>query len=219
MKSKNSLRLVVSSIAVPLLICAAALAQSPPEHRFTANFGGGFTAMTGRVSQELDNGWNISGGAGINLANPLSVGLQFTYNGMSPSTSLLSTANAPGGTARVWSITLDPRLQLGSISRFSPYLVGGVGYYRRTVDFTRPGFIPFTIIDPFFGFLNGIVPANIVIGTTSKGGIGGNLGAGVSFGLGERAQGARFFAEARYHYANTGAIPTRMVPVTFGIRF
>ena len=70
---------------------------------------------------------------------------------------------------------------------------------------------------PFFGaFFNTLVPADVVLGDITRDGIGGSLGAGFDVGLGK--SGVKIFTEARYHYANTGSIPTRMVPVTFGIR-
>jgi hypothetical protein len=73
-------------------------------------------------------------------------------------------------------------------------------------------------IDPFFGFaFNTLIPANEVLGSIRKGGIGGSLGAGLDFDLG--STGAKVYAEARYHYADTGNIPTRMVPVTIGLRW
>jgi opacity protein-like surface antigen len=206
-------------VFVVLAFCAALSAQSAPEKRYTFNAGGGVSPLAGSVSNRLNTGWHLTVGGGYNVLKPLSLGLQFTYNGFGVNRALLAEANAPGGDARVWSITAEPRLQLGTVHNISPYVVGGVGYYRRTVDFTQPALLPFTVFDPFFGFLNGIVPANQIISSTTKGGIGGNLGAGFSIGLGERAGGLRFFTEARYHYAATGATPTRMVPVTFGIRF
>ena len=51
----------------------------------------------------------------------------------------------------------------------------------------------------------------------SQSGIGGNAGAGFAIKLGR--EGTEFFTEARYVYAATGNVPTRMVPVTFGLRF
>ena len=103
-------------------------------------------------------------------------------------------------------------------SGFDPYIVGGVGYYRRTVEFTRSVAIPVFIFDPFFGvFYNTLVHANQVLGDITRSGVGGSAGGGFEVGLGN--SGARFFTEVRYHYANTGRIVTRMVPVTFGIRF
>jgi hypothetical protein len=31
--------------------------------------------------------------------------------------------------------------------------------------------------------------------------------------------GVSLFAEARFHYASGGALPTRMIPMTIGVRF
>src|SRR5438132_1042051 len=118
----------------------------------------------------------------------------------------------------MWSITVDPTIRIPTSGRFSPYVVGGVGYYRRTVEFTQPSVAPATIFDPFFGlFIPTIVPTNIVLGRITRSGVGGSLGAGFNINVG--TSGVKLFTEARYHYANTGSIPTRMVPVTFGIRW
>lgn len=43
------------------------------------------------------------------------------------------------------------------IGTFDTYLIGGGGYYRRTVEFTQPAITTVTAFDPFFGFY----PANI----------------------------------------------------------
>ena len=47
-----------------------------------------------------------------------------------------------------------------------PYFTGGVGYYRRTIQFTQPTVAPVDIFDPFFGFFffPTLVPANLVLG-------------------------------------------------------
>jgi hypothetical protein len=96
--------------------------------------------------------------------------------------------------------------------------VGGVGYYRRTVNFTQPALVNVTFLDPFFGFLfPGVIGTNQVLKTDTQSGIGGNAGGGFAIKLGQT--GTQFFTEARYHYAATGKVPTRMVPLTFGLRF
>jgi hypothetical protein len=97
-------------------------------------------------------------------------------------------------------------------------LVGGVGYYRRTIQFTQPTVAAVDIFDPFFGFFffPTLVPADIVIGSITRDGVGGNVGAGFEFPF---VSGIRFFTEARYQYVSTGNIPTRMVPLTLGVRW
>jgi hypothetical protein len=51
----------------------------------------------------------------------------------------------------------------------------------------------------------------------TRDGIGGNAGLGFSVPI--YSTRAKFFAEARFHYADTGSIPTRLIPFTIGVRF
>lgn len=188
------------------------------ERGFTGSVGGGYTPLMGNLSNHLDNGWNFRASGGYNFSSRFSTDLAFTWNGLGVSQSVLNEAQVPGGNAHVWSLTLDPRLRLNPGHGIDPYLVGAVGYYRRTVEFTQPTVQPTLIFDPFFGLIQGLVPANQILGSITRNGIGGGAGAGFEFRLGSLSH-ARIFTEARYEYANTGNVPTRMLPVTFGIRW
>ena len=151
---------------------------------------------------------------------PVTVGEQAELTGIHKCLQgrVLNEAQVPDGNSHMWSITVNPKLRLNRRGNFDPYVVGGVGYYRRTVEFTRPVLVPVFIFDPFFGgFFNTFVQADQVLGRITQDGVGGSAGAGFDVKLGET--GLKFFTEARYHYADTGRIPTRMVPVTFGIRW
>jgi opacity protein-like surface antigen len=118
----------------------------------------------------------------------------------------------------MWSLTVDPKVRISAVGKISPYIVGGVGYYRRTVEFTQPTLASVTFFDPFFGFIfNTLVPAHQVLGDIRRSGIGGSAGGGVEFKVGDT--GIKAFGEGRYEYAATGSIPTRVVPVTFGLRW
>ena len=214
MKNRVHLAFMLASVLFQATLTASAQSEQP----ITVNLGGGFTPLVGNLSNRLDNGWHLTGGAGYNLHGPFSLGLQFTYNGLGVNRSTLSQAGAPNGDAHLWSLTVDPKMQLPFASKFKPYVVGGVGYYRRTVNFTQPALQPVTFYDPFFGYLfPGVVPVNRVLATVTRDGIGGNLGAGWEAKLGNSR--ASLFTEARYHNAATGSVPTRMVPLTIGIRF
>jgi opacity protein-like surface antigen len=206
-----------SGALVFLLCLATALAVAQSERPVAINIGGGFSPLVGDVSSHLNNGWHMTGGVAYNVNSVFSIGPQFTYNGFGVSQSALKEAGTPGGDSHVWSITAEPRLQLPFAYKLRPYVVGGLGYYRRTVNFTQPALINVTFFDPFFGYIfPGVVGTNQVLKTDSQSGIGGNAGAGFSIKLG---QGTEFFTEARYVYAATGDVPTRMVPLTFGLRF
>jgi opacity protein-like surface antigen len=187
-------------------------------HRFTFNAGAGASPLVGDISSRLNNGWNVTVGGGYNFTKNFAATLQYTYNGFGVSQRVLAEAQVPEGNSHMWSLTVDPRVRFKSTGRVNPYLVGGVGFYRRTIEFTQPALVPVTFFDPIFGFLfNTVIPANQVLGDIRRSGVGGNLGAGLEVKLGD--SGVKGFGEARYEYAATGRIPTRVVPVTFGFRW
>lgn len=210
-----SINLAVSAlILLPLSLYGGA--QDQP--RVVFDVSGGFSPLVGDISSRLNNGWHYRLSGGYDFSRYFSTNLEFMYNGYGVSRRVLNEAQVPSGDSHLWALTLNPKLRLHGSSHFSPYVVGGVGYYRRVVNFTRPVLVPTLVLDPFFGgFLNTVTVVDQVLGTIQRSGVGGSLGAGFEVGLG--SSGVKFFTEARYHYADTGAIPTRMVPVSFGISF
>ena len=221
-------RILAKEPLIRVLVFAALLVTNSSvvgqnESQLTANVGvgvgGGYTPLVGGISKRLNNGWHIKGGVGYKFTSYFSISFQASYTGLGVSRAVLNEAQVPNGNAHVWSFTADPKLGFKPYHGVGTYLIGAVGYYRRVVQFTRPTLLPVIIFDPFFGVFQGFVPADKVLGTIARGGIGGGAGAGLEFGIGSRAGNTKLFTEARYEYAATGAMPTRMVPVTFGIRW
>jgi opacity protein-like surface antigen len=210
--------LIRTVTAAAMLASLAGLASAQEEgHKWTANFGAGFTPLVGALNKRLDNGWNITFGGGYRFTEHFSLGGQVMYNGLGVSRGVLNELAVPDGNARVWAITAEPRLEFARRSKVSPYIVGGVGYYRRVVEFTRPTVAAAIVFDPFFfDFVPALIPADLVIGRVIRDGIGGNAGIGFQVPVG---RGVKIFTEARYHYSNGGGIPTRMIPLTIGVRF
>jgi opacity protein-like surface antigen len=174
--------------------------------------------LVGQVSDRLNNGWNVRAGAGFRLTSHFEVTGEYMYNGFGVKPIVVAEAGVPSANSHVWLVSADPKIRFGGARRFDPYIVGGVGYYRRTLNFTAPTTVPVTLFDPFFGVLvPGLLPAEIQLGHISRSGIGGSGGLGFHIRLGDST--AKIFAEARYHYAATGTIPTRMIPATFGFEW
>jgi opacity protein-like surface antigen len=196
-----------------LLVCHAQDTQ-----RFTASVGAGATPLVGDIGRRLDNGWNFVIGGGYKFTDRLSASVEYQYDGFGVSRQVLNEAQVPEGNSHLWSLTVNPKIRLPKQGKIAPYVVGGVGYYRRTVEFTRPSVAEVFFFDPFFGgFFDTLVPAHQVLGDIRRSGVGGSLGAGLEINVGDT--GVKAFGEARYHYADTGRIPTRMIPVTFGLRW
>jgi opacity protein-like surface antigen len=217
MSTTNYLRASYTKYALVavVLLTTTLSGRAQDEHRLTLNAGAGFSPLTGQISDRLNNGWNITVGGGYRFTRHFETNLQFTYNGFGVRQVVLTEAAVPGANSHMWSITVDPKLRLRPSKRVDPYFVGGVGYYRRTIEFTQPTLTPVSLFDPFFDtFFSELVPADIVLGDITRGGVGGSLGAGFDLPF---VRGTRFFAEARYQYASTGNIPTRVVPLTLGI--
>jgi opacity protein-like surface antigen len=215
---KDSRRNVFIDAAIIILVLGLGVAPSQAQETGPIITGSvGYSPLVGDFSTRLNNGWHVAVDGGYNFTSYFSTTLEYMYNGYGVSRRVLNEAQVPDGNAHLWAITVNPKLRFARTSSgFTPYVIGGVGYYRRTIEFTTPVAVPVFIFDPFFGvFYNTLVSANQVLGDITRGGIGGSAGAGFEVKLGD--SGVKLFTEARYHYADTGRIPTRMIPVTFGI--
>jgi len=200
-----------------LLLGLSLAAYGQDEHRLSLNIGAGYTPTVGKISNDLQNGFNIQGGAGYAFSTHFEIDGEVGFNRFGLTNGLLASSGAPGGNAHLWSFTADPKIRIGRERRVDAYLIGNVGYYRRTITFTQPTAVPVLVGGPFFGFFPVLAPANQVLADYTQAGIGGGGGAGFDVKLG--GGGVRFFSEAQYTLANTGNTPTRIIPITFGIRW
>jgi outer membrane protein with beta-barrel domain len=205
-------------LATALLISAGGMsAQEEEGRKWTVNAGVGFSPLVGALDKRLDNGWHVSFGGGYNFNSRFSVGGQVMYDGFGVSRGVLQEVGVPDGNAHLWAITAEPRYSFAPGRKVDVHVVGGMGYYKRVAEFTKPTVAAVVIFDPFFGFVPILVPANVVIGRITRDGIGGNAGLGFTMRLGR--SGVKLFTEARFHYSNGGGIPTRIVPLTIGVRY
>ena len=212
-------RSLLTTISGTLVILSAAAVQAqPPVSSWNVEVAGGVAATTGAIRDRLTKGWNINLGAGYEINRTLELEGNFTFNDLGVSNQVLSSLQVPDGSARLMSLTAGPKVHFPIASNVNGYVMGGAGWYRRTVDFTQPTVGLIDIIDPWWGYLgSAIVPANQIIGSVSDNAWGVNGGGGVSVALGR--SGAHVFAEVRYHYAHMNPTTTSIVPVTFGVRF
>ncbi len=188
-------------------------------NKFTFDIGGGFTEPVQHNDGREDMGFNVTAGAGYNFIPYLGVKAEFGYNRNDLSNTLLNQVGVPGGNGHIYSVTLEPIVHFHPKGRADAYLIGGGGFYHRTIEFTQPsvGFV--NVFDPFFGTIYPVaVPATQVLAsfTQNKGGL--NIGGGVEFRI-KGDSNAKIFAEARYHYIYTTPVRTTILPVTFGFRW
>jgi hypothetical protein len=184
---------------------------------WTVDLSGAATSPLGVTKDHLKPGWNINVGADKEIASGFGIRGDFGYYHLGVSDQTLQTLQMPSGDARMLSLTVGPTWRFPIGSRVNGYALGGVGWYRRTVEFTQPTLALIDIIDAWWGYVGSeIVPANQILGTVSNNAFGGNIGGGIGIPLG--GSGAEVFVETRYHYANTKNSATHILPVSFGFR-
>jgi hypothetical protein len=130
----------------------------------------------------------------------------------------LNSLNQPDGSARVYSVTLDPTFRLPLGHRFSAYVLGGGGFLRRTVEFTQPTLAQTFVFNPWWGYIGpALVPVNQILGTVTNNSGAFDVGGGLNVAL--PRTGAHLFIESRYFHGFTSNSNTTLVPVTVGIRW
>jgi hypothetical protein len=205
--------LIASSLG--LLVTGFLGAQEVP--RFTFNIGAGFTTPVGSTGSQLDTGWNVRGGAGVNFNSHLGANINLGFDDLSISSGTLASFGVPGGSVHVFSATLDPIVHLTPHHRVDFYVTGGGGEFHWYQQFTSPTTAIVGAYNPFFGFYNAAVPATQILSSYSVNKPGFDIGAGVAFG----APGGhgKFFAEARYDHIFMTNSHVDYIPVTFGFRW
>jgi hypothetical protein len=205
--------LIASSVG--LLAAGFLSAQEFP--RFTVDFGAGFTTPVGSTGSQLNTGWNIRGGAGMNFTSWLGAKINLGFDDLGISNGTLASLGVPGGSVHVFSATLDPVVHLTPHSHFDFYVTGGGGLFHWYQQFTAPTTAIVGVYNPFFGFYNAAVPATQILSSYSVNRPGTDIGAGVAFGS-VRGHG-KFFAEARYDHIYIAHSRADYIPVTFGFRW
>jgi hypothetical protein len=196
------------------LTCGCLSAQEVP--RFTGDIGGGFTQTVGNTGRNLNDGWNIQGGFGVNFSPYVGAMIDLGYNYMNLSSFALKSVGTPGGDVHIFSVTLDPVVHLNPRGHFDVYLTGGGGEYHWYQEFTQPTLSTVTTFDPFFGYYPINVVGTEVLGSYSVNKPGIDAGAGIAFG--KRFHG-KIFAEARYTRIFFSGGHADYIPVSFGFRF
>lgn len=205
-----------SLLVITAIFAASTLIQAQDGIQPVFFIGGGPTITTNHLNNYVKNGLNFTGGGGIRAWRGVELLGEFNYNDLGVQNDVLTTLQVPDGNARIYSVTGNVKFPFGT-GRVRPYVIGGGGWYRRTVEFTEPSIGAVTVFDPWWGYLGDVaVPTNVVLGSVSRDAAGVNAGGGVSFDVGDKT---RIFAEVRWHRAFHNPTNTTVVPITFGVSF
>lgn len=200
------------------LMCAGISSAQTDFHHLTINLGGGYTQAAPGISTDLDHGGNLQAGVGVNFTRHFGVQGTFMFNDLGVTRTALNRLGEPDGSARVYSLTVDPKLTLFRTENTSLYVLAGGGWMRRTVEFTQPTLVPTIVFDPWFGYFGpALVPANVVLGSFTQDTGTWDIGTGLNFRLPHVP--AKLYVEGRFLDGLTSGRHTTIVPITVGLRW
>ena len=216
MMKKNILVLFVLTLA----ICIRVSAQDAPPYIFVVGGGPGFPQ--GSTGNLATGGANFVAGGGVNTPHGLGLDGEFMWHDLPPKSSVIALTGAPNGSARLYSVTGNAILQSSEAHKAGLYGILGIGWYHRSWELTHPTLALGTTCLPSYAFwgvvcTNGLVSANAVINSGSQNAFGWNLGGGLTYRLGDSH--VKAFTEARWHYAYFSHFNTKVIPLTFGLRW
>src|ERR1035437_898571 len=148
-------------------------------HLLAFEAGGGANAPSNDSSPYITWGGNFTVGAGLNFSRNLAVMAEYQFIDDKLPGNLIAETGANGGNAHIWSLTLDPVIDLFPKSANDIYVTGGGGFYRKVTNFTDPQ--PALYCDYYSC---GTVLVNQVVGHFSSNQGGWNAGAGYARRLG-----------------------------------
>jgi len=199
-------------------------------HRLTWEAGAGFNAP---LSNSVTYGFNLTVGGGVRINPHFSTLIEYQFiDDKLPGALIAETQGAAnGGHAHIWSFTLDPVYDFAPKATNDFYVTGGGGFYRKVTTFTFPMAQQFCY---YFYCGVGYAPGTVGHFSSNQGGF--NVGGGYEHRMGGMYgdSNTTLFAEVRYLDVLSPAIvgksanglppvtldkDTKMLPVTFGIRW
>jgi hypothetical protein len=191
---------------------------------------GGFNAPAGSTSSYITWGGNFTAGGGLHFSKRLSLLAEYQFMDDKLPGNLIAETGATGGDAHIWSLTLDPVIDLFPKSTNSVFVTGGGGFYRKVTNFTDPEEAEYCEY-----YYCGIETQNEVVGHFSSNQGGWNIGGGFTHKVGGLYGDGKMklFGEVRYldvlspasAIAPNGlgtatvAAGTRLIPVSIGVRW
>jgi len=204
-------------LLVAVILGAVSASQAQDESKAMFNVGGGVGFPQGDLSTFVNSGGHAVIGAGYAFSRVVGVDTEFMWHALPINTKAKDFLQTPGASARQYSVSLNPIVRFTEGHAVGAYAIGGIGWYHRSGETTRPGVG--VVCDPYWSWWYGcgIGTVNFVTGSASANAFGENIGGGLTIHLGQSH--AKFYTEFRYHHAGYHRVSTNLIPLTFGIRW
>jgi len=202
--------------------------ESSPFRRLNSNAAFTVSAPLSSTASYTTAAWGFTYGAGYNFNKRHSVFGEVMWNRLSPTTAALAPIRAAlqnnniNGHGNLVALTANYRLGFeGKV--FGTYLIARGGMYYRDSSLSQLVVVGESVsCNPawlWWGFTceSGAVTSHQTLASSSSIAPGGNIGVGLTVRIPD--SGYKFYIESRFHYASNRGVPTRILPISVGVRF
>jgi len=188
---------------------------------WTFNAGGGASLTNGTTRTFVRGGGGVAAaGVARNYSKYFGFRLDFQFDNLPLRNSALELAQAPGATSHVYSLMLDPIINLPVTKAWGGYLLAGPSYFHRSGKLDSSTAIPGSACNAFFTWwgtcFNSSLPLNGKFLNASQNQFGENFGGGVTRKIRSNIE---IYAEFRYLHGKRSGITTDLRPITVGVRW
>jgi opacity protein-like surface antigen len=196
--------------------------NKPREYKkWTFNVGGGANLPSGTTDAYVRGGGGVAAaGVARNYSKYFGLRLDFQFDNLPLRTSALELAEAPGATNHVYSLMLDPIINISASKNWGGYVVFGPSFLHRSGKLDSSTAIPGSACNGFFTWWGTCFAAALPLDGnflhSSQNEFGYNLGGGITRKIRPNMD---FYAEFRYLHGKHNNITTELRPITIGIRW
>jgi len=188
---------------------------------WTFNLGGGASLTNGTTRTFVRGGGGVAAaGVARNYSKYFGLRADFQWDNLPLRNSALQLAQAPGATNHVYSILLDPIINVPVTKNWGGYILGGASFYRRSGSLNSSTAIPGSACNAFFTWwgtcFNASLPLNKQFLSASQNQFGENFGGGVTRKIRPNVD---LYVEFRYLHGKRNGITTDLRPITIGVRW
>jgi hypothetical protein len=185
------------------------------------NVGGGASLTNGTTTTFARGGGGVAAaGVARNYSKYFSFRLDFQWDNLPFRNSALQLAQAPSATNHVYSLNLDPLVNIPVTKVWGGYILAGPGFYHRSGKLDSSTALPGAGCNAFFTWwgrcFSGSLPLNGNFLSESQNEFGFNFGAGITRKITPRIE---IYGEFRDLHGSHSGITTDLRPVTIGVRW
>ena len=196
--------------------------NKPPDYKkWTFNVGGGASLPNGTTEKFVRGGGGVAAvGAARNYSKYFGLRLDFQFDNLPLRTSALQAAQAPGATDHVYSLMLDPIINIHASTNWGGYIVFGPAFYHRSGKLDSSTAIPGSACNGFFTWWGHCFDSSLPINGNFLHSSQNEFGENFGFALTRKIRpNMDLYAEFRYMHGKHNNITTDVRPITIGIRW